>query len=66
LEKFEKMGKKRIVLSKEVQDTMLKWCDEYMDKKAAKNPTFAKILKSQRDFMGWWKPYKKFTTMEDR
>jgi TRAP-type mannitol/chloroaromatic compound transport system substrate-binding protein len=66
LEKFEKMGKKRIVLSKEVQDTLLKWCDEYMDKKATKNPTFAKILKSQRDFKGWWQPYKKFTTMEER
>jgi TRAP-type mannitol/chloroaromatic compound transport system substrate-binding protein len=66
LGKFEKMGKIRIVLGQEVQATMLKWCDEYLDKRAAKNPFFAKILKSQRDFKQWWLPYKKFTTLEQK
>ena len=60
LEKFKKYGTTINYLSPEVQQHMAKLADDFFKKKAAKDPFFAKVLKSQRE---WQKSYKGYRDM---
>lgn len=58
LESFKKYGTKINYISPEVQQQMAKVANEFFDRKAAKDPFFAKVLKSQREWMKSYKVYR--------
>jgi len=57
LEEFKKYGTIINYLDPKVQKRLAKIANEFLDKKAAKDPFFAKVLKSQRQ---WHKSYKSY------
>lgn len=63
LEEFEKKGAQRVVMEKAAVEEMIKWADEWMDKKAQEDPFFAKVRASQKEFSKKWYPYKEFNTL---
>jgi TRAP-type mannitol/chloroaromatic compound transport system substrate-binding protein len=58
LVEFEKYGTVINYLDPKVQKQMAKLADEFFDKKAAKDPFFAKVLNSQRKWMKSYKVYR--------
>lgn len=63
LEKFEEMGREQVLLNPEDVKTMMKWSEEWLDKKAKENEFFGKVRTSQIEFSKWWYPYKHATTL---
>lgn len=57
LEEFKAYGTKIHYLDPKIQKQMVKLAEEFFDKKAAKDPFFAKVLKSQRK---WAKSHKAY------
>jgi TRAP-type mannitol/chloroaromatic compound transport system substrate-binding protein len=60
LEAFKKYGTKIHYLDPKVQKQIAEIADKFLDKKAADDPFFAKVLKSQRD---WKKSYKAYSDL---
>ena len=59
---FKEKGVEIQYLSPEIQKELAKTAKALMDKKAAKDPFFAKVLKSQRTFRAGYNSYKKLMT----
>jgi len=57
LEEFDKMGREEVLLDPETVDIMLGWAYDYLDKEAAKDPFFAKVWNSQKEWRDRWYPY---------
>ncbi len=62
LEKFKEYGTVINYLDPKVQQQLAKIADEFFDKKAAKDPFFAKVLKSQKAWMKSYKLYRDLMT----
>ena len=59
---FKEKGVEIQYLSPDIQKELSKKADALMDKKAAADPFFAKVLKSQRDFRKGYRNYKQLMT----
>ena len=55
--KLKESGDEVIVLSQTEQKKLKELSDKILQEKAAKDPFFAKVLKSQRDFAKAWDEY---------
>jgi TRAP-type mannitol/chloroaromatic compound transport system substrate-binding protein len=59
---FKEKGVQIEYLNPEIQRELAKETDQLLDEKAAKDPFFSKVLKSQRDFRAGYANYKKLMT----
>jgi len=57
LAEFDRMGNEMVILEPETVGTLLEWADAYLDAEAAKDPFFAKVWNSQKEWRGEWYPY---------
>lgn len=62
LEKFKAYGTEIIYVDPKIQAEIKRLADALYDEKAAKDPFFAKVLKSQRDFRAKYDAYSKLMT----
>jgi len=46
-----------VSMDPETVTTIVKWAHEYLDERAAKDETFAKVWNSQKEFGKKWYPY---------
>ena len=60
---FEKAGINRVEMDPETVKKMIKWSDEYLDEVSKKDPFFAKVRTSQKEFSEKWYPYIKEHTL---
>ncbi len=56
---FKKNGITFVTLDPETMETFVKWAEDYLDERAAKDKTFAKVWNSQKEFGKKWYPYHK-------
>jgi TRAP-type mannitol/chloroaromatic compound transport system substrate-binding protein len=60
---FKKNGVTIVTLDPETVQTMIKWAEDYLDERSAKDKTFAKVWNSQKEFTKKWYPYHKLFTL---
>jgi len=57
MEFFKEKGITVVEMDPEAVKTLVKWAHEYLDKRAAKDPFFAKVWESQKAFGAKWYPF---------
>jgi TRAP-type mannitol/chloroaromatic compound transport system substrate-binding protein len=63
VEFFKANGIEFVTMEPETVATLVKWAHEYLDERAAKDPTFAKVWNSQKEFGKKWFPYHNLYTL---
>ena len=63
VEFLKKNGIEFVTMDPETVSTLVKWAGEYLDERSAKDPTFAKVWESQKEFGKMWFPYHTLYTL---
>ena len=63
VEFFKQNGIEFVTMDPETVTTLVGWAHEYLDERAAKDPTFAKVWNSQKEFGKKWYPYHNLYTL---